>query len=565
MNQRFPLFESASLTLILLLFCSTAPIILLLIFSILQSRNVLFEQVQTTHTDTLRTYMTQIDDQLREALSFSTGNALYNPDVQAALGSLGNEAQYAKVRVRSNLENQLLTSDLIDGFFVVLPGEGNGSNFINIAQSHVSMEERHALQEYVETIAIPNLKNTVSAQGSSLLNSSWIVCSIGGADYLLELTVNQKHVTTGSYARISNILGNFSASLTLQMKNTALPSPTSSDKDLLRIAVPSEEAPVELVQELSRSSLNGKLPFVQQYTAAVVFLLLLVPFLIVTVVHRIYISPLQRLTAAMEQVESGNLDYRIAAQRCLQEFQLANRTFNSMLDQVQNLKIRVYEEELNVQRSRLRNLQLQVNPHFLINTLNTLYNLILERQPDLACELIHYAASYFRYMVKVDEDMVSLQSELEHVRSYLSIQKIRYGDHLSFIIQSDPLTADMQVPPMTIHCFVENSVKYALNLAQCAYLKIQVQARVIEKESVPYVHIIIQDSGPGYPNDYLPLLNEAEKISDSRGTHVGIHNTLQRIRLLFGPCADWKLYNQSGAVSELTIPGVLSSDSGQTV
>ena len=101
-------------------------------------------------------------------------------------------------------------------------------------------------------------------------------------------------------------------------------------------------------------------------------------------------------------------------------------TFNTMMDEIHKLKINVYEEQLATQRSELKHLQLQINPHFLFNSLNIVYHLASVKNLALIQEMILCLVQYFRFMFRSNSHFVSLSDELDHTRNYLTIQQMRF-------------------------------------------------------------------------------------------------------------------------------------------
>ncbi|MNC45356.1 Sensor histidine kinase YpdA [compost metagenome] len=160
--------------------------------------------------------------------------------------------------------------------------------------------------------------------------------------------------------------------------------------------------------------------------------------------------------------------------------------------------------------------------------------------------------------MKVDEDLVPLYDEMKHVTTYLKIQMIRYKDKFTYSLEIDPLIADMLVPPMLIQNFVENSIKYAIQMNN--HIQIAVRVSSFERDYYPYAKISISDSGHGYPQYQLWLLNQGERISKHDDMHIGIYNAVKRLKILFKGQAEWHFYNDHGAVSELILPALFAED-----
>ncbi len=111
---------------------------------------------------------------------------------------------------------------------------------------------------------------------------------------------------------------------------------------------------------------------------------------------------------------------------------MVNHTFNGMMEQIQELRIHVYEEQLNKQKAELQHLQLQINPHFFMNSLNIIYNLALVKNYALIQEMAISLVQYFRYMFRSNLTFLPLKDELQHIRNYIRIQELRFLDSAGF-------------------------------------------------------------------------------------------------------------------------------------
>ena len=256
----------------------------------------------------------------------------------------------------------------------------------------------------------------------------------------------------------------------------------------------------------------------------------------------------------MQEVQKGNLDYQIIENKTSDEFAQLNHSFNEMISEIHHLKISVYEEQLKRQKSDMLNLTLQLRPHFLINSLNMLYNFIAEGSLTHAQNLITYSMDYLRYIIKVDNNFVPLEDELSHIQSYIKIQQLRYGDILTYECHCDSFASEFSIPPCLLQNFIENSVKYALHYQEVTEISVNVD--YAEIDGTPFAQIIISDNGPGFSASIIEDINKGISITDDYGlVHIGISNSLSRIQFLYKNQANWKLYNNTkGAVIELYLP-----------
>ena len=202
---------------------------------------------------------------------------------------------------------------------------------------------------------------------------------------------------------------------------------------------------------------------------------------------------------------------------------------------------------LNANRSELKALRAQINPHFLFNALNTIASLI-PRHPDRAEKTIEQLAEVFRYTLRrSDREWVTLEEELEAVRAYLDVEQERFGDRLVVRLACTQAARSARIPAMVVQTLVENAVKHGAGA-------IRTQAVVeIEADISAYgISIMVRDNGPGFPAAAMRSLppgdggyglrNIRERLHGHFGAAAGLHidrdSTLGRTAVTLRlPCA----------------------------
>ena len=256
----------------------------------------------------------------------------------------------------------------------------------------------------------------------------------------------------------------------------------------------------------------------------------------------------------MTQLKDGNLEINLEKDNVFDEFKVVNETFSEMTREIKKLKIDVYEEMINKQRVELLYLQEQINPHFLTNCMNLIRNLSLLGENDKIEQASILLSKYMRYSLSTST-MISLERELEHVRTYENLQRMRYGDHLriEFIVEENLLHEF--VPTMLIQTFVDNAVKHQMDQESelCIYIEIKENT---DNEGNEGIQINIRDNGEGFSESILPVLQRYEKLVNETGNHIGIYNVCQRLEILYNKRAEVKFFNapEGGAVVEIYLP-----------
>ena len=145
-------------------------------------------------------------------------------------------------------------------------------------------------------------------------------------------------------------------------------------------------------------------------------------------------KPIRNLQGSMEIIKQGNMKYRIKDDPyACDEFRNAAQQFNEMMDQIEHLKIAIYENELQQDKTRLQYLSQQIQPHFILNSLNTLYN-YSEKDVGTTRSIIRLLSRYYRHVVNVNSSYISLREEFAHIDDYLKLQQIRYPGRFSYEI-----------------------------------------------------------------------------------------------------------------------------------
>jgi two-component system sensor histidine kinase YesM len=219
------------------------------------------------------------------------------------------------------------------------------------------------------------------------------------------------------------------------------------------------------------------------------------------------------------------------------------------------LKINVYEEKLNKQKAQLQHLQLQVQPHFFLNSLNIIYSLAQTQNYKLIQEMTLSLVQYFRYMFRSNLSFVTLKEELQHVRNYMRIQELRFPNSLYCEINADEAVIDCEIPPLIIQSFAENTVKYAVTMDELINLWINVEQYSYENNK--YLKISIRDTGKGFAEEILKELQKGNRIFDENGEHIGAWNVRKRINLLYSGHGEISFSNGTGpigAIVEILLP-----------
>lgn len=249
--------------------------------------------------------------------------------------------------------------------------------------------------------------------------------------------------------------------------------------------------------------------------------------------------PLNKLYRIMEDFSHGDMNVRLKESDTKNEIGVLYRAFNEMAEQIVHLKIDMYEQKLEREKIESNYLRVQIQPHFYTNVLNLIYGLAQLKNFGAIQELSMTTGAYFRYLLGEKGTFVLLREEIECVRNYFQIQKIRYKDSIEFVLDLEPGLEGQMVLPMILQTFAGNSVKHNITLVPVLCVSINIYS---EKSML---YILIRDNGVGFEPEILSRINRNESIG-TNGTHIGIMNVKERIRLFYGDKASVEIKSKYG-------------------
>lgn len=295
-------------------------------------------------------------------------------------------------------------------------------------------------------------------------------------------------------------------------------------------------ADFSLIQVISRSTIKNNFSGMTQILSWSMILVLLAIPVILYVLRRWMIVPLNQLSSAMKRIEHGDTEFRITEKSAGSEFEQINKNFNRMLDEMSELKIDVYEQQLEKEKIRRCFLSQQIQPHFILNAMNILYSYEQDEYP-LIQKMILCLSQYFRYIVNANTDFVELKNEMLHIRNYFEIQRARYQEEFFAIVEWDEELDNCLIPPLLIQNFVENAIKHSLMIGNS--IDIFVIAKKMGDEKI---QIFVADTGKGISDEILEKIKrfrETKQYQDGLG--VGIQNAIERLEVLYEGKAELKI------------------------
>jgi len=244
-------------------------------------------------------------------------------------------------------------------------------------------------------------------------------------------------------------------------------------------------------------------------------------------------KPVLALRALMKRVEQGDLSVRFAGTRG-DELGELGRGFNEMIERIQSLIDQVYAEQMSKREAELRILQEQIKPHFLYNTLDTIQWMAQEHKVDEVVSMVGALTSLFRIGLSKGKELIPLPDELEHVRSYLFIQKVRYEEKIDYEITIQEGLGGCRVLRLILQPLVENAIYHGIKERR-GHGQLRVEAGIEERDGARDLVLSVRDDGVGMDEAALARLRAS--LDEGSGPYLGgygIRNVHERIRLTFG-------------------------------
>lgn len=243
--------------------------------------------------------------------------------------------------------------------------------------------------------------------------------------------------------------------------------------------------------------------------------------------------PIDKLEAALKQVKSikynriiSSADFLSLCTNLIAKMGVANITHTELLKET--------EEKMKFQQlakdTQIKSIQSQLDPHFLFNTLNTIAGMALMENCNETANLIYSLSDILRYSIKSSKDMVEIETELENIKKYLFIQKIRYSDKLNYDMKIPEEIFKYKIPSMTLQPIIENAIIHGLEPKKDP-VKIEIHGKMLPDK---FIEIKVIDNGVGISNEKLSIINDKLNSTTINGG-IGIKLVHDRLIYYFGP------------------------------
>jgi two-component system sensor histidine kinase YesM len=288
-----------------------------------------------------------------------------------------------------------------------------------------------------------------------------------------------------------------------------------------------------------------------QLIALFLLLLVLLAVLAMVLTHYYFYIPIRELISGMKRLQNGDFTIQLP-KNPTHEFEYINRNFNHTAQSIQKLINENYAGKLINKEAQLKNLQNQINEHFLYNTLDSIHWLARLEDAPRACDMVFALSNFYRLSLSFGKDLIPVRDVIKMLENYLYIQKFRMRDALDFSISCDPSLSEERILKNLLQPLVENAIIHGIaGLPRPCIIEIHFTRQQ------EYMQIKITDNGKGFSQEKLQKVREQLDSKDPYSEHSFALKTIQsQLQIFYGKdialCIDTVI--DQGTVVRLDLP-----------
>lgn len=258
-----------------------------------------------------------------------------------------------------------------------------------------------------------------------------------------------------------------------------------------------------------------------------ILLLLILGVVATYFLYRNVQQPISILVNGHHHLKNGDYTSRISA-KANNEFQFLFQSFNELASEIQHLIDKVYTEQIRSRDANLKQLQSQINPHFLYNSFALVRSLARLGKNKSVADLAMHLSKYYRYTTRLEKTSSTLQEELNLIKSYLEIQ-IMHIKKLNYTINVPDDMLELEIPRLLLQPLVENAVVHGIQKSKKGGL-----VQIIGNQNEEYNTLIVEDNGIGMTDGQLEKLRKTIATTPTNETGCALWNIQQRLTLQYG-------------------------------
>jgi two-component system, sensor histidine kinase YesM len=547
MPYKLNIFSKILILLVLLLI----PILVLYSFTNRITNNVVQDQIQSSNLNQLSFFLHQLDSNV-ERLAMSPVILGSDPYIREFIDRSGNpdyDMLKEQSRIIEKLSLQSVASGWLNDLTIVVPKEKkvlSSSIFVNGTDTWPWRSPIHRTWSYEEQSASKSgasfIREISEPFRAEYLDQARVLYqvrfSVQNIVQLLDVYKQDKrsdpflfHGGTGAIVNSSS-LGTITNAIRERLAGQSLPASGQVQFDIenqqyLISYVKSEQLGWYLVDYVPVQKILSPITMTRNLFYVSIGLLLGMSVLASFLLYRNVQIPIAKMIQSVQKVKRGDLSARIDY-RAKNEFDFLIQRFNEMAEQIQVLVEDVYAEKIRSREATLKQLQSQIHPHFLYNSLFFIINSAELEDKESVVAMAQNLAEFYRYTTRLENQMVRLKEEVDLVGHYLTIQTLRIH-RLSFDISVPEAMMDERIPRLILQPLVENAIIHGIERSLQGD-----RITITGEQDADWNRLIVEDNGGGVQGEVLDRLHKQLGASMSDEIGCGTWNVHHRLLYQFG-------------------------------
>lgn len=393
-------------------------------------------------------------------------------------------------------------------------------HFINVSNLYIPYEDYLLLKTNLKS-----LRSDISDRkwkNITTKNSEYLVKSVHYEGKIIYAVISSEDILTP--LRKLNIGNNGKLSL-------KEPNNIPSENYLIHAQNEKTHLPFDIYVLVDYAEVFRNITLLEVFLSAVPIIITILSIIIILYIRQWMIKPITRLTERLSQLGDSIPPSEFFISEGILEIDKANDKLNKVIFDMQELKIREYHSQLELKKIELNYLKNQIRPHFYLNMLSMIHSMLQTKNYKEIEELTILTSNYLRHLFMANQDFSELKDEVQHIKDYLEIQRIRYGNSIYFSLNYNNDLQNTLVPSLLLQTFIENTIKHGFSFQDLFTILLSIKK--VKTENSDYIQICIEDNGPGFSEEILSKLNQKQSLITEDGHHIGITNTIERLNLLY--------------------------------
>ena len=393
-------------------------------------------------------------------------------------------------------------------------------HFINVSNLYIPYEDYLLLKSNLKS-----LRSDISDRkwkNVTTKNSEYLVKSVHYEGKIIYAVISSEDILKP--LRKLNIGNNGKLSL-------KEPNNIPSENYLIHAQNEKTHLPFDIYVLVDYAEVFRNITLLEVFLSAVPIIITILSIIIILYIRQWMIKPITRLTERLSQLGDSIPPSEFFISEGILEIDKANDKLNKVIFDMQELKIRAYHSQLELKKIELNYLKNQIRPHFYLNMLSMIHSMLQTKNYKEIEELTILTSNYLRHLFMANQDFSELKDEVQHIKDYLEIQRIRYGNSIYFSLDYNSDLQNTLVPSLLLQTFIENTIKHGFSFQDLFTILLSIKK--VKTEDSDYIQICIEDNGPGFSEEILSKLNQKQSLITEDGHHIGITNTIERLNLLY--------------------------------